>query len=95
MKNKTIKRIYKMLKPEKRAIIVISILAIIINIGEVIKPYLIEQVIDGYISQGIWAKGAMTIGIIGAIYIGIVIIRRNNRIRNNNNYYNGRRKCNI
>ena len=95
MKNKTIKRIYKMLKPEKRAIIVISILAIIINIGEVIKPYLIEQVIDGYISQGIWAKGAMTIGIIGAIYIGIVIIRRNNRIRNNNNNYNGRRKCNI
>ena len=95
MKNKTIKRIYKMLKPEKRAIIVISILAIIINIGEVIKPYLIEQVIDGYISQGIWAKGAMTIGIIGSIYIGILLIRRNNRIRNNNNNYNGRRKCNI
>lgn len=79
-----------MLKPEKRAIIIISILAIIINIGEVIKPYLIEQVIDNYIVQGIWAKGTITIGIIGAIYIGIVIIRRNNRICNHNNHHNGR-----
>lgn len=54
-------RLYKMLKPEKKAIIIISILAIVVNIGEVIKPYLIKLVIDDYLSQGLWQVGAMTI----------------------------------
>ena len=75
MKSKTVNRIYKMLKPNLKAIIIISILAIIINIGEVIKPYLIKIVIDNYLSFGIWQKGFMTIGIIGSIYIAIVLIR--------------------
>lgn len=76
MKDKTISRVYKMLKPQKKAIIIISILAIIINIGEVTKPYLIKIVIDNYLSLGIWEKGMVTIGMIGALYIGIVIIRK-------------------
>ena len=74
MENKTLKRIYKMLKPQARAILIISILSIIINVGEVLKPYLIKVVIDNYLSQGIWQKGIMTIGILGSIYIGIVLI---------------------
>lgn len=57
MKDKTFSRIYKMLKPEKKSIIVISILAIVINIGEVLKPYLIEIVIDDYLSMRYMAKG--------------------------------------
>ena len=32
MKNKTLQRVYKMLKPQTKAIIIISILSIIINI---------------------------------------------------------------
>ena len=74
MKNKTLNRIVEMLKTEKKAIIIISILAIIINIGEVIKPYLIKIVIDDYLSAGLWQRGIMTIGIIGSIYIAIVLI---------------------
>lgn len=74
MKNKTLSRIYKMLKPQVKAIVIISILAIIISIGEIIKPYLIKIVIDNYLSSGIWQKGIMTIGIIGTIYIVIVLI---------------------
>lgn len=63
MENKTsmISRMYKILKPEKKAIIIISILAIIVNIGEVIKPYLIKIVIDNYLSAEIWQIGTMTI----------------------------------
>ena len=49
MKNKTLQRVYKMLKPQTKAIIIISILSIIINIGEVIKPYLIKIVMDDYL----------------------------------------------
>lgn len=75
-KIKTASRIYKMLRPNLRAIIIISILAVIINIGEVIKPYLVKIVIDNYLSQGTWQIGFMTIGIIGSIYIAIVLIRK-------------------
>ncbi len=74
MKNQTLQRIYKMLKPQTKAIVIISILAIIINIGEVVKPYLIKIVIDDYLSAGLWQKGIMTIGIIGSIYIAIVLV---------------------
>ncbi len=74
MKNQTLQRIYKMLKPQTKAIAIISILAIIINIGEVIKPYLMKIVIDDYLSKNLWQQGMMTIGIIGGIYIGIILI---------------------
>lgn len=74
MKNKTISRMYRMLKPQMKAIVIISVLATIISIGEVVKPYLIKIVIDDYLSLGLWQKGIMTIGIIGAIYIAIVLI---------------------
>ncbi len=74
MRNQTIKRIIKMLKPQYRSIIIISILAIIINLGEIAKPYLVKIAIDDYISLGVWEKGAISIGIIGAIYIAIAII---------------------
>lgn len=74
MKNKTLNRIYKMLKPQAKSIAIISILAIIINIGEIIKPYLIKVVIDDYLTAQLWQKGIITIGIIGAIYIAIVVI---------------------
>lgn len=74
MKNKTLNRIYKMLKPQMKYIIIISIIAIIVNIGEIAKPYLIKVVIDNFLSAGVWQKGIMTIGIIGASYIAIVLI---------------------
>ena len=74
MKNKTLNRIYKMLKPQIKYIIMISIIAIVINIGEIIKPYLIKIAIDDFLSAGLWQKGIITIGIIGTVYIVIVII---------------------
>ena len=74
MKDKTLNRIYKMLKPQGKAILIISVLAIIINIGEVIKPYLIKIAIDDYLSNGLWRKGVMSIGILGGAYIAIVLV---------------------
>lgn len=65
---------YKMLKPQTKSIAIISILAVLINIGEVVKPYLIKIVIDDYLSVNLYRQGIMTIGKIGAIYIGIVLI---------------------
>ncbi len=74
MKNKTLHRVYEMAKPYKKTIIIITILSLIIGVIEMVKPYLIKVVIDEYLKFGIYQKGILTIGTIGAIYIALVII---------------------
>lgn len=74
MKTTFFERIKMLIKPHMKTIIIVTILSILINIGEIVRPYLIKIVIDDYLSAGIYQKGIMTIGIIGAIYIGIVIV---------------------
>ena len=74
MKNKSWQRLYKMLKPQTKSITIITVLAILINIGEVVKPYLIKIVIDDYLELNMYQQGIMTIGKIGAIYIAIVLV---------------------
>ena len=74
MKNKTLYRAFEMAKPYKKTIIIVNILSLIIGLIEMAKPYLIKIVIDEYLKQGIYQKGILTIGMIGAIYIALVII---------------------
>ncbi len=77
MKNKkhsTITHVLEMAKPHKKTIIIVTFLSLLINIGELVKPYLIKIVMDDYLSFGIYQKGAITISMIGAIYIGIVLL---------------------
>lgn len=73
MKSKTTNRIIKLLKPKTKPLAIISIISIIITICELVKPYIIKIVIDDYLSLGIYEKGFVTIGMLGAIYIGIVL----------------------
>ena len=74
MKNKTMQRVYEMAKPHKKTIIIVTILALLITIIEMVKPYIIKIVIDEYLSKGIYEKGIITVGILGAIYIALVVI---------------------
>ena len=74
MKNKTISRIKDMSKQYYKPILIVSLLSLLVSIAEIVKPYILEIVIDDYLSKGIYQNGAMTIGILGAIYIGIVLI---------------------
>lgn len=73
-KETTIQRIKRMIRPYAKLIIILSIIAIIIDIGEIIKPYLLKIVIDDYLSLGIYQKGAITVTLIGTIYLVIVIL---------------------
>lgn len=70
----TIRRVIDMVKPYKKSIIIISIIALLIDILELIRPYLMKVAIDDYLSIGIATKGMITIGMIGISYIVIVII---------------------
>lgn len=74
MKNKTMSRMFKLLKPKTKPLVIVSIISLFITICELIKPYLVKIVIDDYLSAHLWQKGLFTIGTIGAIYIGIVLI---------------------
>lgn len=74
MKNKTFSRVIELAKPHKKTIAITSVLSLLIGVGEIIKPYLLEVAIDEYISKGIFQKGAMTISMIGVIYLAIVIL---------------------
>ena len=74
MKNKTFKRIVDMARPHIKTIIIVSILSILVGIAEIAKPYIIEIGIDDFLSKGIYQKGAITLGTLGAIYIGIIIL---------------------
>lgn len=74
MKGKRLQRLGDLLKPKKKTIVIIALLAILVDICEIIKPYIVKVVMDDYLSVGIYEKGAITIGLLGAIYIGIVII---------------------
>lgn len=74
MKNKTLNRLSKMARPHLKTILIVTFLSILINIGEIVKPYLIKIVIDDYLSKGVFEQAGITVGMIGACYIAIVII---------------------
>lgn len=74
MKSKTLSRVKELAKPHKKTIVTTSILSLIIGIGEIVKPYLLEIAIDDYIAQGVFEKGSITVGMIGAFYIAIVLL---------------------
>lgn len=62
------------MKPKRKTIVIITTLAILVSIGELLRPYIIKVVIDDYLSLGIFQKGMITIGMLGAMYIGLVFI---------------------
>ena len=74
MKNKTLKRTCELAKPHKKTIIIVSILSLLIAIVEIVRPYLIEIVIDQYLTKGLVKQGIFTITTIGIVYLVLVII---------------------
>ncbi len=73
MKNKTLNRCYKMAKPHLKTIFLVSILAIIMDLMELSKPYLVKVVIDDFLSLGISEKAFISINLIGVTYLAIVV----------------------
>ncbi len=74
MKNKTLKRTYNLAKPHKKTIAIVSILSLLVAIIEMVRPYLVEIVIDQYLTKGMVQQGFLTITMIGFIYLALVII---------------------
>ena len=88
MKQKTIERFKKMVKPYKKTILIVTLMALFIDICELVKPYLLEQVMDKYLPEKLYIYNSISITTIAVIYILIVIIGNIvdyiNRITTNN-----------
>ena len=88
MKQKTIERFKKMVKPYKKTILIVTLMALFIDICELVKPYLLEQVMDKYLPEKLYIYNNISITTRAVIYILIVIIGNIvdyiNRITTNN-----------
>lgn len=74
MKNKTLKRFKKMLIPHWKTIILITVLAIIIDCAELIKPFIIQQVLDNYLKEKTYVYANISLTMIAVIYILTVVL---------------------
>lgn len=74
MKNKTLKRIGDMVKPYKKTVVFVTILAIVIDVLALLKPYLVKVLIDNYLKNGINQNEFLSVSMISYIYIGLVLL---------------------
>ena len=74
MKNKTFKRIWNMVKPYRKTVAFVTVLAIIIDALALVKPYLVRVLIDDYLKNGISQNEFMSVSMISYIYIALVLL---------------------
>lgn len=73
MKNKTFLRFRKMVKPYFKTVIIVGILSLIVNIAEIVKPYIIQQVIDNFLKNKVYIYNNISITAMAIIYIALVM----------------------
>ena len=71
---KTLMRIKDITYPHKALIIRASIIAVLIELINIIRPYLIKIAIDDYYALGVMVKDGLTIYVLMSIYIALVVI---------------------
>ena len=74
MKNKTFYRIKKMVKPYRKTVALVTVLALIIDILALIKPYLVKMLIDDFLKNGVYKNEILNVSLIGYVYIGLVLL---------------------
>ena len=74
MKSTTINRFQKMIKPYKKTIILVTLMALFIDLCELIKPFLLERVMDKYLPEKLYIYENISITTIAIIYIILVMV---------------------
>ena len=74
MKNKTFKRIKEMIKPYRKTVIFVTILALIIDVLALTKPYLVRILIDDFLKNGVEQKEFLSTSLIAYGYIALVLL---------------------
>lgn len=73
-KNKTLKRIVTMMKPYTKRIVIVTFIALLIDIIVLAKPYLVRLLIDELLNKGLSKNGFISTSIISYIYITMVCL---------------------
>ena len=73
-RNKTFRRIGTMIKPYRKTVAFVTILALLIDVLALIKPYLVRVLIDDFLKNGVEQKEFLSVSIIAYIYIGLVLL---------------------
>ena len=72
--NKTFKRIRSMIKPYRKTVVFVTILALLIDVLALIKPYLVRVLIDDFLKNGVEQNEFLSVSIIAYMYIGLVLL---------------------
>ena len=73
MNTKTFKRFGKMVKPYIKTIIIVTFFSIIIDGVELIKPYIIQQVIDNYLNNQTFIYNNISLSFLTIVYIILLL----------------------
>ena len=73
MEKKTFSRFKKLVKPYWKMIMIVAFFSIIIDAAELIKPYIIEQVIDNFLKAKTYVYNNISITVMATIYISLVM----------------------
>lgn len=73
MSKKTFKRFKDMVKPYWKTILLVTIFSLVIDGVELIKPYIIQQVIDNYLKNKVYIYNNISVNIMALIYISLVL----------------------
>ena len=73
-KSKTFKRIRSMIRPYKKTVVFVTVLALLIDVLALLKPYLVRVLIDDFLKNGVEQKEFLSVSIIAYIYIGLVLL---------------------
>lgn len=73
-RKKTFKRIRSMIKPYKKTVVLVTVLALLIDVLALVKPYLVRVLIDDFLKNGVEQKEFLSVSIIAYIYIGLILL---------------------
>jgi len=71
-KTKTIRRLLKLMLPYKKRVILACVCVILVNIAQLIKPYILKLVIDDFLTKYVVQKGLYSITTLGICYFVVV-----------------------
>ena len=71
---KTIRRLLKLMLPYKKKVILACICVILVNVAQLIKPYILKLVIDDFLTKHIEEKGLYSITTMGISYFVVVVL---------------------
>ncbi|HLS54350.1 MAG TPA: ABC transporter transmembrane domain-containing protein, partial [Tissierellaceae bacterium] len=74
MKDSSIVRLLKLVKPYKGIVILSGIFALLVNGAELLKPYILKVVIDDFLVLNKAESGLYSIKAMGLLYMGATVI---------------------